>query len=202
MALNTAGVPAPLATFIARFYALSDDESAHEAYAESFAWSNEGGATAAGGPQPQVFFQIGPMPPASTREGVLAWRHKAWEAVAAREHSVHDVYIPPAAAAQAPPLECMLHGRVDYVKRGSSEGGAAAAAAGQQKSGATWASRMAFDRRSVEKGEPRMVYYRVWIVGISHNENRRGGKVTMQAHQIMDPLSLTLRHLMRRENHK
>lgn len=46
----------------------------------------------------------------------------------------------------------MLYGEVEYLKKDGSE------------ASAIWAGRMVFDTQSLEKGEPKMKEYTVWVV--------------------------------------
>ena len=127
-----------ISAFVDRFYELSDDGSKHSEYADQFSYPSASSSS----PGTAFFFQIGPMAPASTREGVLAWRNKAWESVARRKHTIHDVYVLPAGKGDmdakakdgSVPGELMLYGRVDYEKKD----GAKAAATKQIKAKNVW----------------------------------------------------------------
>ncbi|PWN88918.1 hypothetical protein FA10DRAFT_267540 [Acaromyces ingoldii] len=145
-----------ISAFVGRFYELSDDGSKHSEYADQFSYPSASSSS----PGTAFFFQIGPMAPASTREGVLAWRNKAWESVARRKHTIHDVYVLPAGKGDmdakakdgSVPGELMLYGRVDYEKKDGS------------KAAATWGGRMVFDTDLyASSGELKMTHYRVWI---------------------------------------
>lgn len=140
MSISAEGAPPAIAAFVRNFYRLSDDPTAHQDYVDSFDYYAD------------TLFQIGPMAPVSTSQGVLDWRHKAWEPVAARKHTVYDVYSKAAQQGGGAETEYMLHGRVDYEKKDGS------------KAGATWAGRMVFEPKSLQAGQPKMSFYRVWIV--------------------------------------
>lgn len=138
MSINVNAVSSPtIASFIRQFYKISDEECEHEAYADSFDYTSA------------LFFQIGPWESASTRQGVLSWRQKAWEKISSRKHTIHDVFAHPQKS-----NEYMIYGRVDHtLKEGS-------------KAASTWAGRMVFDQKSIDNGDPKMNYYRVWIVSL------------------------------------
>jgi hypothetical protein len=135
--INTEGIPSTIASFVQNFYKLSDNGTAHEGYTNSFLYNSD------------FFFQIGPMKPAKTSQDVMQWREKAWEAVATRKHTVYEVF-----PSKKQENELMLYGRVDFEKKNGD------------KAGASWAGRMIFDKSSVEKGEPKLAFYNVWIVSI------------------------------------
>ncbi|CAO1621743.1 unnamed protein product [Sympodiomycopsis kandeliae] len=98
-------IPSEIAQFIREFYAISDDESRHEDYVNSFVSESEG-----------VQFQIGPMKPATNSAGILSWRKEKWLPVAERNHIIKDVFAHPSKL-----NEYMLHGEVEYsLKDGSS----------------------------------------------------------------------------------
>lgn len=141
MTINVQGVPDNVAKYIRTFYTVSDDQSKLEEYADQIAYG------------PDTIFQIGPMVPATSREGVLAWRQKAWDVVATRKHTVGGLFFKAGhGSIDAGIPECMLHGRVEYVKKDGSQ------------SGADWGGHMVFDPASLADGaEPKMKQYRVWI---------------------------------------
>lgn len=139
--INTEGVSSTIASFIRNFYKISDDSTAHEDYANSFAYDSN-----------DFSFQIGPMKPAKTSEEIMQWRVKGWEAIATRKHTVYEIF---SKAKGDNGNEYMLYGRVDYGKKNG------------EKAGATWAGKMIFDPKSIEKGEPKLAFYHVWIVSMN-----------------------------------
>jgi hypothetical protein len=136
--INTEGVSPAIASFIKDFYRVSDDGSAHKEYTEAFAYSSS-----------NFFFQIGPMQPAKSSEDIMQYREKGWAPIATRKHTVYNVF---SKAQGDDGHEYMLYGRVDYEKKDST------------KAGANWGGLMKFDKSSVEKGEPKLAFYHVWIV--------------------------------------
>lgn len=142
MSINTEGVSSSVASFIKDFYRLSDDGSAHEGYTKSFAYSAN-----------DFLFQIGPMKPAKSSDEILEWRRKGWEHIATRKHTVYNVF---SKAQGDDGKEYMLYGLVEYVKKDGD------------KAAASWGGRMVFDSSSLEKGDPKLAYYKVWIVSQSY----------------------------------
>ncbi|UZJ53883.1 hypothetical protein CBS101457_003203 [Exobasidium rhododendri] len=136
MSINVDGVPTAVASFLRQFYSLSDSPAEHQAYVDQFQLSSDG------------FLQIGPMKRATKSDDILAWRHKAWELISTRKHTVYGVF---SKTDGDTGTEYMLHGRVDYEKKDG------------EKSGATWAGRMVFDENSIQTGHPKISFYQVWI---------------------------------------
>lgn len=129
-------VPPAIAAFVERFYKLSDTPGIHEQYAdECFIHDEE-----------RLRFQIGPMQPTNTRDGIVAWRQKGWEGVTRRKHVVNGVFISPKWD-----NEIMLDGSVEMDKNGSTLK-------------FNWAGRMEFDPKSLEQGAPKIETYKVWLV--------------------------------------
>jgi hypothetical protein len=139
--INTEGTSSTIASFIRNFYKISDDSSAHADYTKAFAYDAS-----------DFSFQIGPMKPAKTSEDIMQWRIKGWEPIATRKHTVYEVF---SKAQGDDGHEYMLYGRVDYGKKNG------------ENAGASWAGRMKFDPKSIEKGEPKLAFYHVWLVSVT-----------------------------------
>lgn len=85
------------------------------------------------------------MKPATEPSGILAWRHKGWEPVAKRTHTIHDVFVHGEKGDQF-----MLHGQVDYKLKDGSDGSA------------IWGGWMTFE--DPKSSSPKMKKYVVWLV--------------------------------------
>lgn len=129
-------VPPSIATFVEKFYKISDTPDVHEQYADDYFIHDED----------RLSFQIGPMQPTNKREGIVAWRRKGWEGVTRRKHVVNGVFISPKWE-----NEIMLDGSVEMDKNGSTLK-------------FNWAGRMVFDHKSLEEGAPKIETYKVWLV--------------------------------------
>ena len=122
---------AQIQSFIDGFYKLSDSHCEPSEYADAFA--DDGKLDG---------FAIGPMPMTKAKEGIVAWRSKAWDVVTSRHHRVLQVF--PKAD---DPHTLVLLGDLTSDKK---DGG---------KMFATWAGHMKLD-----KDAKKITYYKVWLV--------------------------------------
>lgn len=129
------GIAAPIAAFLENFYKVSDTKDVHQDYTEHFVNDPN-----------RLKFQIGPMDPTNSRDGILAWRHKGWEGVTRRKHVVNAVFVNPERE-----NDIMLDGTVEMDKNGSTVK-------------FHWAGRMVFDKSSLEASKPLIETYKVWLV--------------------------------------
>ncbi|EPQ31836.1 uncharacterized protein PFL1_00035 [Pseudozyma flocculosa PF-1] len=128
------GVPQAIKDFLDRFYRVSDTPDVHGEYAEHFVDDAS-----------RLHFQIGPMDATTSREGIVAWRENGWKGVTRRKHVVNGVFISPEQQSVI-----MLDGTVEMDKEGKTVK-------------FNWAGRMAFDDESVERGQPLIETYKVWL---------------------------------------
>ncbi|PWY98634.1 hypothetical protein BCV70DRAFT_201956 [Testicularia cyperi] len=127
-------IPPAIAEFVKRFYEVSDTPNVHQQYVDCFITDEQ-----------RLSFQIGPMDPTDQPSGILAWREKGWEGVTRRKHVVHAVFLSPERD-----NDIMLDGYVEMDKNGSTLK-------------FNWAGRMVFDEDSIEKGQPIIETYKVWL---------------------------------------
>ena len=128
------GVPPAINAFVKQFYAISDTPDVHQQYTEQFVDDQE-----------RLSFQIGPMDVAKTRADILAWRQRGWQGVTRRHHVVNGIFISPEHED-----EIMLDGTVEMDKDGNTLK-------------FNWAGRMVFDQDSLERGQPLIEAYKVWL---------------------------------------
>lgn len=132
---SEAGLAAPIATFIEKFYRVSDTPDIHQEYAEHFVDDPA-----------RLSFQIGPMQASNARDSILAWRREKWQGVTRRKHVVNAVFVNPERQ-----HDIMLDGTVEMDVNGS-------------KARFHWAGRMTFDVPSLQASKPLIESYVVWLV--------------------------------------